>query len=170
MFATFSISTQSGHESSSQRKRLGVCWGISIPSADNQSPIIAILLILLFSRTGVLFISQIYNEPELKHNKEQMLRQYSSFRFAFIYLLKILLLLLCFFFCYFFSLTIHIFVWITHNQRWRLIYFTSGLMTQGLMQSYTVFSLSVQIVIRVNDPILRTRTMGQNWLSVYYFY
>jgi hypothetical protein len=27
----------------------------------------------------VLFISQIYNvEPELKHNKEQMLRQYSS--------------------------------------------------------------------------------------------
>jgi hypothetical protein len=27
----------------------------------------------------VLFISQIYNvEPELKHNKEQMLREYSS--------------------------------------------------------------------------------------------
>ena len=27
-----------------QRKRLGVCWGISIPSAHNQSPMIAILL------------------------------------------------------------------------------------------------------------------------------
>jgi hypothetical protein len=29
---------------SSQRKRLGVCWGISIPSAHNRSPMIAILL------------------------------------------------------------------------------------------------------------------------------
>ncbi len=60
------------------QKRLGVYWGISIPYANNRSPMIAILLILLVSRTSVLLISQIYNfQPELKHNKEQMLRQYS---------------------------------------------------------------------------------------------
>jgi hypothetical protein len=54
-------------------KKTWRCWGISIPSAHNHSPMISA------ASDDVLFISQIYNVlPELKHNKEQMLWQYSS--------------------------------------------------------------------------------------------
>jgi hypothetical protein len=54
-----------------QRKRLGVVGELefrqTITEVDNCNI------------ADVLFISQIYNvEPELKHNNEQMLRQYSS--------------------------------------------------------------------------------------------
>jgi hypothetical protein len=54
-----------------QRKRLGVVgeleFRLPITEVDNCNI------------ADVLFISQIYNvKPELKHNKEQMLRQYSS--------------------------------------------------------------------------------------------
>lgn len=59
------------HHTCHQRKRLGVVGELvfrqPITEVDNCNI------------ADVLFISQIYNvEPELKYNKEQMLRQYSS--------------------------------------------------------------------------------------------